>query len=91
MGDQLVNKLSLIFVNLLEDGTTSISSDRLKSRDYHGIVARRNPIKSHNAKRGWIVLVFDVIMLQAYYNDICLLLHRNYYIKNQMRSFKLTL
>ena len=24
------------------------------------------PYKSQNAKRGWFVLVFDVIMLQAY-------------------------
>ena len=38
----------------------------LKWRDYHGIIAQRSPYKSHNAKRGWFVLVFDVIMLQAY-------------------------
>jgi hypothetical protein len=25
-----------------------------------------DPYKSHNAKRGWFILVFDVIMLQAY-------------------------
>ena len=40
---------------------------RLKWRDYRGIIAWRTPYKSHNAKRGWFVLVFDVIMLQAYW------------------------
>ena len=39
---------------------------RLKWRFYHGIMAQQTPYKSHNAKRGWFVLVFDDIMLQAY-------------------------
>ena len=39
---------------------------RLKRRDYHGIIAQRSPYKSHNAKRAWFVLVFDVIMQWVY-------------------------
>jgi len=35
---------------------------RLKWRNYHGIIAQRTPYKSHNPKRAWFVLVFDVIM-----------------------------
>ena len=36
---------------------------RLKWRDYPCIIAQRTTYKSHNAKRGWFVLVFDVIRL----------------------------
>jgi len=32
---------------------------RLKWRDYHGIIAH---YKTHNAKRVWFVLVFEVVM-----------------------------
>ena len=39
----------------------------LKWRDYHGIIVQRTPYKSHNAKRGWFVLVFDVIMQWVYW------------------------
>ena len=39
---------------------------RLKWWYYHGIIAQRTPYKSHNGKGSWFVLVFDVIMLQAY-------------------------
>jgi len=35
---------------------------RLKWLDYHGIIAQRAPYKTHNAKRAWFVLVFDVIV-----------------------------
>jgi len=42
----------------------------LKWRDYHGIIAQRTPYKSHNTKRAWFVLVFDVIMQWVYYKDI---------------------
>ena len=44
---------------------------RLKWWDYHGIMAQRTPYKSHNAKRTWFVLVFDVIMQWVYSNTIC--------------------
>ena len=40
---------------------------RLKWWDYHGIIAQRTPYKSHNAKRAWFVLVFDVIMQWVYW------------------------
>jgi len=40
---------------------------RLKLRDYHGIIAQRPPYKSHNAKRAWFVLDFDVIMQWVYW------------------------
>ena len=39
---------------------------RLKWRDYHGVIAQRTPYKSHNAKRTWFVLVFDVIVQWVY-------------------------
>jgi len=39
---------------------------RLKWWNYHGIIAQRTPYKSHNAKRAWFVLVFDVIMQWVY-------------------------
>jgi len=45
----------------------------LKWRDYHGIIAQRTPYKSHNAKRTWFVLVFDVIMQWVYWQ--VLLIH----------------
>ena len=39
---------------------------KVKWRDYQGIIAQRTPYKSHNAKRAWFVLVFDVIMQWIY-------------------------
>jgi len=44
---------------------------RLKWGDYHSIIAQRTPYKSHNAKRAWFVLVFDVIMQWVYWRLVC--------------------
>ena len=39
----------------------------VKMANYHGIIAHRTPpYKSHNAKRAWFVLVFDVITQWVY-------------------------
>ena len=41
---------------------------RLKWRHYHGIIAQRTPpYNSHNVKRTWFVLDFDVIMQWVYW------------------------
>ena len=45
---------------------------RLKWRDYHDIIAQWTPYKSHNAKRAWFVLVFDVIMQCVYRSSFLL-------------------
>jgi hypothetical protein len=63
---------------------------KLKWRDYHGIIAQQTPYQSHNTKRDWFVLVFDVIILQSYYLDskFWMPFNANYYLTFSCEYFR---
>ena len=59
---------------------------RLKWQDDHGIIAQRTPYKSHNAKRTWFVLVFDIFMQWVYFHKNFLVYFHKNFLTNMLVS-----